>query len=160
MNEYLVSLLTAFVGTIGFSIFFNIKKERLLYVAISGTVICAIYLCCLKWLHGNLFLSNLIPSILATIYAELSARLKKAPAIVFLLPAIIVLIPGGSFYYTMSHLVNGNEEQFREVGMQTMQSALGIAVGILVATAFFYQVTKLVRFIMTKLEMQHEKNLK
>ena len=33
-------------------------------------------------------------------------------------------------------------------------------VGILVATAFFYQVTKLVRFIMTKLEMQHEKNLK
>lgn len=143
MSEYVVPMISAFVGTIGFSIFFNIKKERLLYVAISGTAVCLLYLLCLKLFSGNLFLSNLVPSIFATIYAEISARLKKAPAIVFLLPAIIVLIPGGSFYYTMSHLVNGNQEQFQQVGMQTTQASLGIAVGIIMATAVFYHMARL-----------------
>lgn len=147
MNHYAVALLSAFIGTIGFSIFFNIKKERLLYVSVLGTLISAIYLFCLEWLSGDLFLSNLIPSMIATVLAELSARWKKAPAIVFLLPAIIVLIPGGSFYYTMSYLVNGNEEMFRMVGMQTIQSALGIAVGILIASVFFNQMTGLVHMI-------------
>lgn len=150
MSDYVVSLLTAFVGTMGFSIFFNIKKERLLYAAVSGTVICGIYLFFIKWLEGNLFLSNLIPSVIATIYAEISARLKKAPSIIFLLPAIIVLIPGGSFYYTMSYLVSGNREMFREIGMQTIQSSLGIAVGILMATAFFYQAAHIVHMIKQK----------
>lgn len=147
MNDYVVSLLSAFVGTMGFSIFFNIKKERLLYAAVSGAVICGIYLFCLEWFEGNLFLSNLIPSVIATIYAEVSARIKKAPSIIFLLPSIIVLIPGGSFYYTMSHLVNGDREKFREVGMQTTQSALGIAVGILLATAFFYQAAHIIQVV-------------
>lgn len=151
MNDYVVSILSAFIGTIGFSIFFNIKKERLLYVSILGTAICGIYLFCLEWLDGNLFLSNLIPSMIATVYSELSARWKKAPAIVFLLPSIIVLIPGGSFYYTMSYLVNGNHEMFRKVGIQTIHSALGIAVGILIASVFFYQTAALVKFISLKL---------
>ncbi len=157
MSDYVVSLLSAFVGTIGFSIFFNIKKERLLYAAVSGTVICGVYLFCVKWLKGDLFLSNLIPSVLATIYAEISARIKKAPSIIFLLPAIIVLIPGGSFYYTMSHLVSGDREQFREVGIQTMQSALGIAVGILLATAFFYQAAHMIQIIRQRKDKQKEK---
>ena len=156
MSDYVVSLLSAFVGTMGFSIFFNIKKERLLYAAVSGTVICGVYLLCVKWLKGDLFLSNLIPSVLATIYAEISARLKKAPSIIFLLPAIIVLIPGGSFYYTMSHLVSGDREQFREVGIQTMQSALGIAVGILLATAFFYQAAHMIQIIRQRRDKQKE----
>lgn len=150
MSDYVISLLSAFVGTMGFSIFFNIKKERLLYAAVSGTAICGIYLLCMEWLKGDLFLSNLIPSVIATIYAEISARIKKAPSIIFLLPAIIVLIPGGSFYYTMSHLVSGNREMFHEVGMQTIESALGIAVGIIMATAFFYQAAHIVHMVQQK----------
>lgn len=159
MSNYVVSLLSAFVGTMGFSIFFNIKKERLLYAAVSGTAICGIYLFCMGWLEGDLFLSNLIPSVIATIYAEISARIKKAPSIIFLLPSIIVLIPGGSFYYTMSHLVSGDREKFREVGMQTIQSALGIAVGILLATAFFYQAAHIIQMIKQKRDKQREKKI-
>lgn len=156
MNQYVVPLLSAFIGTIGFSIFFNVKKERLLYVSVLGTAAGAIYLFCLEWFSGNLFLSNLIPSMLATVTAEISARWKKAPAIVFLLPSIIVLIPGGSFYYTMSYLVNGNHEMFRVVGIQTVHSALGIAVGILIASVFFNQILGLFQLCRNKTKQKEQ----
>ena len=70
---------------------------------------------------------------------------QKAPAIIFILPSIIVLIPGGSFYYTMSYLVNGNQQLFQEWGGRTLLSALGIAVGIIVASFVFYEILHLIQ---------------
>ena len=93
----------------------------------------------------NVFLYNMIPALIGTFLSELSARWKKAPAVIFILPSIIILIPGGSFYYTMSYLVNGNQELFRAWGSRTILAALGIAVGIIVASFIFYEVIHLVQ---------------
>ena len=152
MTQYLIRIVATFIGCIGFSIFFNIKKERLLHAAILGTLSCAIFLFCEKVLPGDVFLSNMIPALICTLLSELSARWKKAPAIVFILPSIIILIPGGSFYYTMSYLVSGNQKLFQEWGGRTLLSALGISVGIMVASFVFYEVLNIIQKLKKNVE--------
>lgn len=144
-TEYIIRIVAAFVGSIGFSIFFNLKKERLLYAAVLGTLSGAIYLYCDYRFPENVFLNNMIPAFIGTLLSELSARWKKAPAVIFILPSIIILIPGGSFYYTMSYLVSGNQELFQLWGSRTILAALGISVGIIVASFVFYEVLNLVQ---------------
>ncbi len=140
MTDFIVRIVAAFGACIGFSIFFNMKKERLLHAAILGTLSGAIYIYCDHLFPESVFLNNMIPALICTLLSELSARWKKAPAIVFILPSIIILIPGSSFYYTMSFLVSGEHEKFQEWGGRTLLSAFGISVGILIATFAFYEV--------------------
>ena len=147
MMEFVGRIIAAFIGCIAFSIFFNMKKERLLYAAVLGTLSAGINLGCEYFFPNQVFVNNMIPALICTLLSELSARWKKAPAIIFILPSIIILIPGGSFYYTMSYLVNGNQEMFQEWGGRTLQSALGIAVGIIVASFVFYEILNIIQKI-------------
>ena len=64
------------------------------------------------------------------------ARVCKAPATVFTILSEIALIPGGSLYITMHHLVGGRQTQALQYGMHTLTVAVAIALGIVFVTAF------------------------
>ena len=70
------------------------------------------------------------PSAFAVIYAEVLARSLKTPATLFVVPAILPLVPGGSLYYTMEIAVHNRMEAARSFGQQTLVAALAIAAGI------------------------------
>ena len=76
------------------------------------------------------FLSCLLASSFAVVYAELLARLLKTPATLFVVPAILPLVPGGALYYTMENVVHGRLDAARVYGQQTLIVALAIAAGI------------------------------
>lgn len=42
------------------------------------------------------------------LWSEGMARVRKAPANIFMIPGIIPLLPGGALYYTMSALIGGD----------------------------------------------------
>lgn len=79
----------------------------------------------------SLFVSNLLAAMVATIYGQIMARILKAPVIIYYLPSIIPLVPGGSLYYTMAALVNGDNAEFMRRGSDTLMISFGIAVGII-----------------------------
>lgn len=89
----------------------------------------------------SLLLQNLIPAAVVTFYAEVLARIVKAPATVFLIPSIIPLVPGGRLYYTMRAIVDGEGNDARVYAMETLVIALGIAVGIVVVSLIFYHIS-------------------
>ena len=62
------------------------------------------------------------------------ARVRKCPAIAYLVVAIFPLIPGAGVYYTMNYAVQGQMETFASSGMHTAAIAGIIAVGILLAS--------------------------
>ena len=65
------------------------------------------------------------------------ARIRKYPAISYLVVSIFPLIPGASVYYTMTYAVKGDMSSFADKGLHTIGIAGAIAVGILlVSTAF------------------------
>ena len=131
-----IQLLACLVGCIGFAILFNIHGPGGLLCALGGVLSWATYMIVIA-LGGNDLMGYLWAAIIASFYSELMARIRKFPAISYLLISIFPLIPGASVYYTMTHAVKGDMTSFADTGMHTIGIAGAIAVGILlVSTAF------------------------
>ena len=61
---------------------------------------------------------------------ERAAKLARAPATIFLIPALIPLVPGSYVYYMMSALVLNKLSTMRHYGQLTAEWAFGLAAGI------------------------------
>ncbi len=105
-EKYLVMIMTAALGTVGYCLNVNIKRNKILYGCIGGVLSTFLY-CVFAEAGLSLLMQNLIPAAVVTFYAEVLARMVKAPATVFLIPSIIPLVPGGKLYYTMRAIVDG-----------------------------------------------------
>jgi len=127
---YIVQLLTAFTGSLGFAMLFNIKREKLLAAAFGGFLAWGVYLFAGIWLDSDP-IRFFIASIALTFYAEAFARIKKAPATIFLVSGAIPLIPGGALYQTMRYAVAEQWEKFAIQGTETILLAVAIAIGML-----------------------------
>ena len=134
MKEILIQLLTAFLASLGFSLVFGLRSRHLLFGALGGMCAWGLYLLIYTWIP-NLFLPTLFTSVVAVIYSEFMARRRKCPSTLFLMPAIIPLVPGSSLYYAMSSMVQGEVAAAKSYGHDTLVCALAIAAGISFATA-------------------------
>ena len=85
------------------------------------------------------FLANCAAAFAVTLYAEIFARRLRAPAVVFLTPSLLVLVPGKGLYETVQYLILGNYEASFAALRATLLACIGIAVGILCATVIFNQ---------------------
>ena len=131
-----IQLLACMVGCLGFSILFNIHGPGGLLCTLGGVLTWATYMIVIA-LGGSDILGYLWATIFASVYSEVMARIRKYPAISYLVVSIFPLIPGASVYYTMTHAVKGDMASFADMGMRTIAIAGAIAVGILlVSTAF------------------------
>jgi uncharacterized membrane protein YjjB (DUF3815 family) len=75
-----------------------------------------------------------LSALTAATYAETMARIRKYPAISYLVISIFPLIPGSGIYYTTNCLVTGDMSGFTDTGKQTIAIAGVIAVGILMVS--------------------------
>ena len=98
-------ILSAFVGSVGFALFFNMKGKQLAAAGIGGALTWIVYLL---------------------------ARVGKAPATIFLTTAAVPLIPGSGLYYTMLGIVEKNEEVMLTNANNTITIALAIALGFII----------------------------
>lgn len=133
VRAVIVTLVTAVLGSLGFSILFYMRPRRLPLAALAGFLTCAVYLA-VKIPGGGELVSNLLAALAGAVFAEITARLTKAPVPVYLLPGLIPLVPGGALYETMSHLVSGDYAGAGAFGLKTLQIAVGIAGGIITAS--------------------------
>ncbi|WP_295867218.1 threonine/serine exporter family protein [uncultured Oscillibacter sp.] len=118
-----------------FAALFHISPRHLPLSALGGLLSWAAYLLLGK-VVPDLFYRILLVSILTAAYAEIVARVRKAPATLFLLPALIPLVPGSYVYYMMLSLVMSHPQDAREYLLLTTKWAIGLAAGIsLVAAA-------------------------
>ena len=96
-------------------------------------------------LTDSLFWAAFISSVAATVLSELNARLRKAPAIVVLMPAVISIVPGGYLYRTVRDLVKGSiPEAINQLG-GAAAVALGIAGGIVAVSIIVPIVSDLIK---------------
>jgi uncharacterized membrane protein YjjB (DUF3815 family) len=138
MKQDLIQILTATIGTLGFSIYFRVSEKNVIASTFGGALSWAVYLVVFHF-SQNLFLANLVATLMIFGYSEIVARIMKAPANIFLIPAIIPLLPGNALYYTMRGLVDGDKEMFYNYGISTAIIAFGIATGIVAGSILFKQ---------------------
>lgn len=131
----ITEILSAFLGTLGFSVVFRSKRNCLLPLALGGALAWAVYLFTAAFSLSE-SLCCFIASAIAGIYSEILARILKTPTTNIFIPAVLPLVPGSSLYYTMRYAVAGEWEAFLSRGEQTLKIALAIALGIItVSTA-------------------------
>ena len=126
--------MTAFLGSLGFSMLFNVRGWRLLAGALGGGLTWTLYLALEGW-SASPGLSYGLSALAAALYAQVMARRMKSPATVFLVPCIIPLIPGGMLYHTMLEMVRGQWEAGVRQGMATLTVAGAIAIGLAAASS-------------------------
>lgn len=131
-----IQLATAFVGSLGFAILFNIRGKKLIYAALGGLLSWAVYLGA-GLINENPYFCGFVATIVITLYGEIMARLFKSPVTVFLVSATIPLIPGAALYRTMSNLMGKNYGSFLAQGSYTLLFAASMAAGMTVTTVLF-----------------------
>ena len=89
-----------------------------------------VYALCLKFGTGEIT-AYFWGAVFASAYSEVFARIRKCPAIGYLVIAVFPLIPGSGVYYTMESAVQGNMPLFANKGMFTAAIAGTMALGIL-----------------------------
>ena len=147
--KWYVMLITGVISTIGYGIVFNNKYKHLPIVATSSCLATAVYLLG-NYLSNNSFISVMCGTIIATLVAELLARILKSPTTVFIMPAIIPFVPGARLFFMMFSLVNSDPTLAKVHFTELLLSSLGIAVGIILATVFAQIVIKTMKKLKTR----------
>ncbi len=125
-----IQCLSAFVGCIGFCILFNIHGFGCVICAIGGALAWFAYGLSLK-LCQSVVVASFFGTIIAAAYSETMARVRKYPAISYLVISIFPLLPGAGIYYTTNYLIQSDMTGFASKGGQTIGIAGALAVGIL-----------------------------
>lgn len=144
MNDVILKSIYALIATLGFAILFNIRGKNLFFTSIGGAI---------GWFVYSLFLygafskiaSIFLASIALSIYSEICARILKTPVTVFLICALIPLVPGAGMYYSMLECVKGNITTSLFIGIET----LSLAVTISIAAMLVSSITKVIISIHT-----------
>ena len=131
-----VQCLFAALGCVGFSILFNIHGPGVILCTIGGGLSWLVYR-----VAGELGCGDIVcyfwSALFASVYSETMARVRKYPAISYLVVSIFPLIPGAGVYHTMTYAVLGQMDQFTRQGMHTAAIAGIMAVGILLGSTVF-----------------------
>lgn len=130
---YEIQNIATFLACIGFSILFNIHGPGIVICAFGGVITWAVY-CFAGFLGCDIYASYFFAALIAALYSEIMARIRKYPAISYLVVAIFPLIPGAGIYYATSYLLQGDKEAFVQKALQTIGIAGVIAVGILMVS--------------------------
>ena len=125
-----------FIGCVGFSIYYNIHGPGILVCTVGGMLTWGTYLLALELGVGIIY-ANFLGGLVASVYAEVMARVRRFPAISYLVVSLFPLLPGAGIYYTMACAVQNDMIRFAAKGYQTAAIAAALALGILlVSTAF------------------------
>ncbi len=130
----ILQLFCAFIGSFSFALLFNVRRGHLISASAGGLLAWAVYLLVQDLCPGSVFVASLVSSAVVTVYAEIMARVHKAPATVYLVAGFIPLFPGSSLYTTMRYAVEADWALCLSQGIQTLLAAIGISMGMVCAT--------------------------
>lgn len=126
----MLQVAAAFIGTIGFSVMFNVSRFQLLYCGGVGALGWFVYSISYYFLQDSIY-ASFIASLAISIASHVLARIRKNPVTVYQIIGIFPLVPGAGMYKTLYYIVNEKYLLSIEYFFQTLQIAGGIAAGMI-----------------------------
>lgn len=146
-SEIIIKIIAGVISTVGFAIIFRLRVKHIPLAALDGLVACVVYFCCLEFISEDLFIANMLAAFATAGFAEICARIGKAPSTIFLLPGCIALVPGGSLYKAMRGLLLKDYDEFAAQLLVTGKVAIAIGGGIIAVSIIRYFISKLKKTI-------------
>ena len=155
-HKWIFEAVSSIIGTIGFALIFKISLRKLPLAAFGGLFTYIVYAATIYLVPGNELFANFMASLFMAFFAESCARILHAPAVVFLFPSAIPIVPGGALYRSMYGLLTGDTASFIKNISITGQVILGIALGLSVATVIW----GVISLITHKMKIKKSKQIK
>ena len=112
--------------TIGFAVLFYAPKDSILKTGFSGAVGWTVYTM-MNNFSDSVVISAFFASFIIALLGEFFVLSKKHPITVYIIPAIIPLVPGFGLYYTMLSVLEKNYELALQYGSESLLIAIAIA---------------------------------
>lgn len=126
-----VQLISCTVACVGFAIWFQVKGKQVLYAGIGAFFTWLVY-ALLFDLWGSNFIATLVGAVFVAGYAQIMARVNKAPATIFLTASVFPLVPGPNLYYMMYAIVMEEPAAAKSEALTLLITCLGIVFGFLI----------------------------
>ena len=133
VGRIIAGLISSLAGTVGFALIFKLAPSRLWVAGLGGVLTFIVYEVSVQ-LGANILLASFIAALFMALFSEASARLFRAPTVLFLFPCAIPIVPGSALYYSMFHLLSSDFEASLNSLKVTGQTVLGIALGLSLST--------------------------
>lgn len=130
--QLLLEFFMAGIATIGFGIIINIPKRALIAAGAIGGVSWTIYWAMLQVRLG-LALSALTATTVIALLSLYAARRMKLPMIIFNIPGIVPLVPGGQAYQMIRNFALSNSDMATHFMLEVGEIAGSIGIGFLMA---------------------------
>ena len=136
LSKWILPLLWAASGSVGFAFIYRMRGRKLLYNALGGALTWLVYLLSMET-GLNEGVCYAIAASVGTLYSEIMARALKTPVTTFVIAVNIPMVPGGSMFYSLLGLLENEMAVFVQKGKYTLGVSVAIAMGIFVATMGF-----------------------
>ena len=136
VHPFWVQGLAVLAGCVGFAILFNVHGGGMWLCTLGGVATWMVYLLAQQLGYG-VYSMNFFATLVAALYAETMARIRKYPVTSYLVVSTFPLLPGAGIYYTMSLGLAGDFHAALAKGLETAGIAGCLAVGILLVSTLF-----------------------
>ena len=131
--SHLLPLLWAAGGTVGFALLFDCKLRDVPLAAVGAVLGWGVYSLALE--AGSPKTAFFAAALVIGLWAEIVAVVVRRPASIYIVCAILPIVPGSGMYQTMLESVNGDLPGSLQAGFETLMAAGAIAAGLAVSSA-------------------------
>lgn len=136
-----MKFLLVFLASLSIGVLLNMPRQSLLLASVIGVAGAMVNSSMLR-IGAHPQEAAFAASFAVAILAELLARKLKVPSPVLSIPGIIPLVPGSVAYRATTFLVDGKEITGAQTAIGAALTAVGIASGLLLASAISRRVIK------------------
>lgn len=126
-----------FIGTILFSVLLNQPPKTMIFSGIIGTLGYFVF----ELLHETT-MAYFFATLTIALLCEIAARIFKKAATLYLISALIPIVPGIGLYRTMRYLVEDNVAMSAQVGIETLMGVCAIALAITCSSIVFSNIPR------------------
>ncbi|PTI67987.1 threonine/serine exporter family protein [Staphylococcus succinus] len=137
---WMLNLLFSYTASLFFGVIFDVPKRLYNTVGIVGACGWMIYTLFFEAFQLHTIYSSFFGSLALGLLSHIMARLKKEPVILFMIPGIIPLVPGGLAFDATKNLIILQFSKAINTILEVMLIAGAIALGLLFAD----QISKLI----------------
>ncbi len=141
IQQILLHSVGAFGGTLGYAFLLNAPMNTVLPASLTGLLGYVIYEVMINLLAQSVIFSYFVSTVIIAVICEIAARVMRMPSTIFLLTALVPLVPGYTFYCAMLAIVERNGAAFASYGLEAVQIVAAIAVGAAVTSVLFRMMT-------------------
>ncbi|MCB5950850.1 threonine/serine exporter family protein [Enterococcus sp. BWT-B8] len=126
-----INLVFSYLSTVTFGIITNIPRKALNACGITGAAGWMLFIAAKHLEAGEVF-ANFFSAVCIGLLSVYFSRKKKMPTILFNIPSIVPLVPGGPAYQAIRSFVLGSYMSGFQYAMTVIMTAASLAAGFMV----------------------------